>query len=247
MYDSASSMLPELRGVRERLYEKFDISLRDAELAVHYVCCFLDAKMKFAGELIILPQIADWAWHELILDTVSYRSLCMRKFGYVLPHIKESDSEHLREVFALSMAMFRANYGLESGDKPEEWLDAGWDHPSYRLRRPVSRDLTWNESIDQYLSLVPGIFDRFSEWLPARLVDRFGISESEAAHAVRLYAAHLLALAHGSSAQSLPPLGSLGRIAWEEHVLWVQRYEADCRLVLGRVIDHKPNQAALIQ
>jgi len=248
MRESAQTTIPELRDVRNRLYEKFDISRQDSELAVRYVRSFLDAKKKAPGDLIILPQIADWAWHELILDTAGYRSLCVRTFGYVLPHVKESDCGWLRDAFSGSMVMFRENYGLELGDRPEDWLDAGWDRPSYRLRVPVDRDLASTQSIDQdHSTLFPRFFDRLFEWLPARLVERFNLSDVEAACAVRIYAGNLLALADGSFTWSLPPLGGLGRIAWEEHALWVERYAADCQLVLGRALDHKPNQATLIQ
>ena len=247
MHKFAPAMHPELFDVRDRLYQKFDISPQDADLAVRYVCCFLDAKRMDASKIIILPQIADWAWHELILDTATYRSLCMRTFGHVLSHVKEAESEILRDVFAKSMVMFLEKYGLEPEGNSEKWLDAGWDNPSYRLRNPIARDITFIRSSKLDLCVDCSPLSRLFDWLPARLVERFDIEKSEAEGAVRLYAAHLLALADDSRSGSLPPLGVLGRTAWEEHVLWVERYEADCHLVLGRTVDHKPNQATLIQ
>lgn len=247
MRESDQSMHPELFDVRDRLYEKFDVSFEDAELAVRYVCSFLDAKKRGAGELIILPQIADWAWHELILDTSRYRSLCTETLGYLLPHLKESDSAHLRDIFASSMEMFRTNYGLGFGEKPEEWLDAGWDRPRYRLRVPITQTRVSFRSIEHGPAAIPRFYERLAEWLPARLVERFEIAEPEAEQAVRIYSVNFLALAEGAQEAALPPLDILGRIAWEEHILWVERYAADCQLVLGRTLDHQPGQASLIQ
>ena len=70
-----------LDDVVERVFEKYAVSRSDAELAVEYLDCFLAAKRLNPDKRIILLQIADWAWHELILDTVRYRRLCNQIFG----------------------------------------------------------------------------------------------------------------------------------------------------------------------
>jgi hypothetical protein len=73
--------------IRQRLYVKYDVSYSDTQLAIEYLRCFLDAKRARPEQLIILPQIADWAWHEFILDTSFYRAACMQVLGRFLHHV----------------------------------------------------------------------------------------------------------------------------------------------------------------
>jgi hypothetical protein len=169
--DKKVAALPELDldDVRDRVYAKYDVTYSDAQLAIEYLRCLLDAKRERPNELIILPQIADWAWHELILDTARYRTVCSQVLGRFLHHIKtavdsdemalDADNDahntgelsdpgfalprarlqrsNLREHFLKSLEMMRNVYGLGLGEHPDQWLEAGWDRPIYRLRNPI--------------------------------------------------------------------------------------------------------------
>jgi hypothetical protein len=46
--------------------------------------------------------------------------------------------DDLRCHFFKSLEMMRDLYGLRLGDFPDEWLDAGWERPMFRLRTPYS-------------------------------------------------------------------------------------------------------------
>jgi hypothetical protein len=162
--------LPQLYldDVRDRVYQKYEVTGSDATLAIEYLRCFFDVKRRWPTELIILPQIADWAWHELILDTERYRTICNEVFGTFLHHIAQTihpdepapyEDSHAMDVngfgsacnssiavrrssifrqhFRTSTELMRDIYGLGPGERPNEWLEAGWDRPIYRLRQPI--------------------------------------------------------------------------------------------------------------
>jgi hypothetical protein len=181
-----------LDDVCERVYEKYAVSRSDAELSVEYLRCFLDAKRGRPNDLIILPQIADWAWHELILDTARYREMCSQLFGRFLHHVRERViSERVREAFTNSLKMMQNVYGLGFGDRPIEWSEAGWDTPIYRLRNPI---LTPNYAYDRSGSGDDAVSDRsdgsptgFLSWLPLRIAQRFGVPNTVARQGVREY------------------------------------------------------------
>jgi len=225
----------ELHDVRARVYEKYQISRSDAQLAVDYLTAFLDAKRANPDQFLILPQIADWAWHELILDTCKYRVLCSQIFGKFLHHriemgANETETKVLRTTFEQSTEFLSDEYRLGLGDNPGDWLDAGWNRPQYRLRNAVSSSFE-KSPIGSDLSTVP-----FLSWLPGRLERRFGIDAEKAKQATRKYADHFYAGSLGPYAK----ISSAAQVAWEEHVLWTAPYADDCARVIGHFIDHAP-------
>lgn len=105
-----------LDDVRDRLYEKYDVTRFDSQLAVEYLRCFFDAKRRRPNDLIILPQIADWAWHELILDTARYQAICMHVFGQFLHHIVKPIQSKDRNCDVASKAADRGSLNPRYGD-----------------------------------------------------------------------------------------------------------------------------------
>src|SRR5258708_37663730 len=141
----------DFSDVQHRVYAKYDVTQSDARLAVEYVHCFFDAKRARPNDLIILPQIADWAWHELVLDTARYRTVCSLMFGKFLHHVattvpntgskahglRELDRARalsrdrlepisLRETFLKSLAVMRGGFGFGLGQGPDPWVRGGW-------------------------------------------------------------------------------------------------------------------------
>ena len=221
----------DLSDVQDRVYAKYDVTHSDARLAVEYLRCFFDAKRARPNELIILPQIADWAWHELILDTTRYQTVCSHVLGTFLHHVATTvdfdevlyadveahdlreldparalsreglESINLREDFLKSLAMMRKVYGLGLGQYPDQWLEAGWVGPAYRLRKPIRVDLD-REAANTGNSEEPRPIS-FLSWLPDRIVRRFGVSVGAARRGVREYSELFLSLRSSSSSGAL--------------------------------------------
>lgn len=262
-----------LDDVRDRVYQKYKITHSDAELAVEYLHCFFDAKRDQLDELIILPQIADWAWHELILDTVRYREVCGKIFGAFLHHIaktigSEEPSDHtyaqsacwagydhtyssnrsdhsskdLHYTFRRSMHLFRDTYGLSLGERPDEWLEAGWSRPRYRLRSPVriTSDNKYLDGKGEKNSSYDGRLTRLFSWLPARIAQRFDVPIAAATQGVEEYVALFSSLRNRRGLQAQVAGSPACQIAWEEHILWTRQYEEDCNNILGHFLDHSP-------
>ena len=230
-----------LDDVEDRVFAKYAVTQADARLAVDYLHCFLDARQTRRDDTIILPQIADWAWHELVLDTARYRTLCNDLYGGFLDHAAKPiqaglplEGQRLRRRFASSMAMMREVYGLGLGERREEWLEAGWDRPRYRLRQPIRVDAMPRPAGNPPVPLAVDL-----GWLPPRLVRRFGLALQVAQAAVDEYAAALSSLRPASSL-GFDGCSVLGQIAWEEHILWTARYAADCERQRGSFLDHLP-------
>lgn len=264
----------DLEDVQDRVYAKYDVTRSDARLAVEYLRCFFDAKRVQPNELIILPQIADWAWHELILDTVRYRTVCSQVFGIFLHHIATTvdfdellhdadvdaqdlteldprkalaraglESSNLRDDFLKSLAMMRDVYGLGLGTQPDQWLEAGWDTPTYRLRKPIlvpKQSHNGDTRTSNTNDLEGSRQLRFLSWLPGRIARRFGIPFDAARRGVREYSELFLHLRSSRTSNGLDGCSILCEIAWEEHILWTQRYAEDCYRVLGFFLEHVP-------
>jgi hypothetical protein len=262
--DRTMSVISDLdfSDVQDRVCAKYDVTQSDAGLAVEYVRCFFDAKRARPNELIILPQIADWAWHELILDTVRYRTVCSRVFGKFLHHVAttvdfdeglntevkardlggldpaRAESRNCREEFLTSLAIMQEVYGLGLGQYPDQWLEAGWDRPAYRLRKPTRIDLDREAAIAGSLQETRPI--QFLSWLPDRIARRFGVSVAAARGGVREYSELFLSVQSSSSSGALRPCSILCEIAWQEHILWTRRYADDCHRTFGYFLDHVP-------
>jgi hypothetical protein len=259
-----------LDDVENRMFSKYDISRSDARLAIEYLKCFFDAKKRNPDQLIILPQIADWAWHELILDTERYRTVCCQVLGKFLDHLATNvdpderldspdsdarnvpevqqaralsnsgfETQDLRKCFLKSLAMMQGVYGLDLGSNPEQWREAGWDSPTYRLRKPIEVPCHSEKARNNACDLGESKKAPFLTWLPSRIARRFGISIKAAEHGVREYSDFFLSsLCPGQKVHEERSV--LCEIAWEEHVLWTQRYAEDCYRSLGYFLEHVP-------
>lgn len=240
----------DLGDVQLRLYNKYDVSDRDGELAIVYLRSFLHAKNVNPGMPIILPQIADWAWHELILDTVRYRQICSMVFGNFLHHVatdiddllpfKRSNSAEntikARNAFINSQTMFRNEYGLKPSDFSDQWRLAGWETPLYRLRNSIDFQLmhSFLDECDSSNNFRPVVPD-FLSWLPSRIIRRFGMSTLCANHLVSEYARQFVALQNDQNLH----LSNLCNIAAQEHVLWTKKYAEDCNQIYRRFVDYE--------
>lgn len=233
-----------LDSVEDRVHAKYAVARPDARLAVDYLAAFVDARMKRVDQDIILPQIADWAWHELVLDTAQYGTLCHETFGRFLNHVARPVSSEGVAQFARSMRMMRDDYGLGLGSQPEEWLDAGWSRPRYRLRQSLPASVIANAVCDSPPAVVSAFAVDLLSWLPDRLMRRFGIPLRAARRGVLDYALVFGCLTP-ESAHSPHDCSLLGQVAWEEHLLWTERYASDCDRELGHFLDHLPRLSVL--
>lgn len=236
------SLVPSFADLELRLHDKFDIRRSDAQLAVKYLRCFFDAKVRNPTGRIILPQIADWAWHELILDTYRYRQFCLSFFGKLLSHVADdidNPARNNRMEFIKSMEFMQNNYALDLGEDPETWMEAGWGKPLYRLRSPIN-EITGSMScwVGSRNSEFSELYEGILSWLPCRLVQRFGISEYSAQLGVLEHIDQLSIIGAGGHVRKR---SVIGQIAWEEHILWIDRYSEDCKHLLGYFLDHTPN------
>ncbi len=242
---STPLLAPYLFDLQDRVHEKYKVTWSDAELAIRYLTAFFDAISRQPERIIILPQIADWAWHELILDTRRYRTFCSQVFGAFLSHVMEEVSNpkrNLRAEFAESLNFLQHTYRLGFGENPDEWIEAGWDRPAYRLRSSIDREIPLApRSLDTGDLEDSWLYQRVASWLQHRLVRRFGISDSAARQGVIEHVEHLTALKHGNDMRRR---SLLSEIAWEEHILWTQRYAEDCNDMLGYFLDHEPRSLA---
>jgi hypothetical protein len=236
-----SLRLPCLLDLPSRMHTKYAVTLADAELAVDYVRCFFDAKARHPGQLIILPQIADWAWHELIVDTVQYRRVCSQVFGRLLSHVREdpdqNPSRNLRAAYLRSMETMRKTYALGTGEHWEDWLDPGWDRPQYRLRSYVNFDCAIPEALSTYVGGFDAVEDRLMSWLPRRLVERFNLTDAGAIQYVMQYIDYLRSKRRSGGRSEHCEESMVDSIAWQEHILWTDRYAEDCDLLFGHFLD----------
>jgi hypothetical protein len=235
------SKIPSFGDLESHLYSKFAIKRSDAQLAVAYLRCFLAAKLSNPQHRIILPQIADWAWHELILDTRRYEQLCLLLYGKLLAHVADdidNPARNNRLEFKASMEFMQSVYGLGLGEDPDDWTESGWGKPLYRLRTPIkeARNSTRfsirppNPEFNQF-------YEDILSWLPSRLTNRFGISEYSARQGVHEHVSHLLTLRDGDQVDKR---SAICEIAWQEHILWIDHYSDDCNYLLGYFLHHPP-------
>jgi len=83
---------PAIVAACKRLFEKYLIEQEEAELARRTLAVFFYMKREDPKLLLILPQIADWAWHEMVANTASYRNFCARLFA---DHDGTTEIDHL--------------------------------------------------------------------------------------------------------------------------------------------------------
>ena len=256
----------DLTAVQNRLLRKYEISECDARRATYVLRAFLDLKRRDLDAHLILPQIADWAWHELILDTVFYRDVCQRLFGEFLHHMNhliefEHTSPDRNQEKVRRAAVLRSDYSITRGLLEQycehalsswgaHWEESGWDAPAYRLRPSFRLDYAidtvspaqriesseWTSRATAAASFVLTSLD----WLSGRLVRRYSISVELAESAVVHYAALFLNVRRDML--SLKICDGPARAAWQEHILWTRRYSNDCDLVIGTFVDHTPNE-----
>lgn len=213
----------KLEKCERMIYSKYDIGTADAKFAVEILACYLDAKTTQADQLLVLPQIADWAWHELVLDTRAHASLSKKK----IHHARISEDEY---AFNRSQKFFESEYGICMPNSPE-WNTAGWENPRYRFRPHLLTAIRRRDQLSE--SIVARHYPNELAWLESRLVARFNISMKLARIAVETYWRGLRCGVSGW----FPPEALW---AWREHVLWTEQYELFCHRHVGQFVNYIP-------
>jgi len=221
--------------------KKYFVSAQEARCAFAILLEFFEEKTESFQRKVVLPQVADWAWHEMILNTRRYERMCSELFGRFLNHIKEDPADvAVCDVSTLDNRMIQPeSVALTSRLR---WSDSGYDSPAYRFNiseSPSRIAESFVEAIDDSYDEEPDSRWRF-EWLVERLAQRFEI-EIEVANSVvsvysKLFTSRLFAL-DSFTAEYLP---SPVLWAWQEHVLSTARYRTDCRDVHGTFLHHSP-------
>jgi len=228
------------------LIAKYDISHSDALKAIDLLLCFFHARKIDKKKLIILPQVSDWAWHEFILDTRSYHQFTKNIFGTYLPHMKIVPDG---DAFNDSIQLFNNNYDIDLNNT--HWIESGWKSPAYRFL-----DI-WNTNIKliethtlQFLNhskLEPLLSSELNninfEWLKERVAVRFNINMEVAALAIYYYQSILISVKQNGVYKS-DHLPSIALWAWQEHILWTEKYKNDCNLLFNAFLHHAPAQAS---
>ncbi|WP_087460737.1 glycine-rich domain-containing protein [Oleiphilus messinensis] len=219
--------------LRELLFQTYEIDYSDAVYSVDVLIEFFKLKKETPESFLILPQIADWAWHEFIVDTKNYHQFCDQYFGYYLDHVKaekNSDTEVLLiEKYNATKQVFNALSELRFDE--EFWVDCGWKSPEYRFREvPNYESAVECEELGDDKSSI----DLF--WIKDRLIERFGWSGPVSDQAIDQYKAFLSRKTMGGSVLR----SSYCDFVWREHILWTERYRSDCQALFGSYF-HRPS------
>lgn len=254
----------DFEELRSRLLAKYIISIEDSYSAIDYLRCFLDLRLFDSESLIVLPQLADWAWHEFILDTREYARTCEKLFGIYLHHVASPCNpdvdddmkarspavefradvtgrgiryEDPKAAFRKTRIRLNDRYGIEPPGTEIYWTDAGWKDPAYRLRDEIQEAIQHESVTLKTERLAPGSQATLG-WLVPRLVQRLGVDEEASRLAVRKYARLFSTLdtSHITFNGTTTPV--MLELTWQEHILWTSRYKDDCTDQIGRFLHH---------
>jgi hypothetical protein len=222
-----------LNEVRVRMLEKYDISHADAKLAIEVLLCFLHEQASTPYSRLVLPQIADWAWHELILDDLLYTKVCHLLGVSKPPHIRLAPAD---EDFESTLVFLECNFGFDLS--ANRWRESGWNLPSYRFNKVWLANIeslktrNYDDILDQ---LSPKISSEVKglelEWLVERVALRFDTTRYLAETILDLYRVLLSGLLVDTPRIGGNDLPSVAYWAWHEHRLSTAQYERDCRLL----------------
>jgi hypothetical protein len=220
--------------------EKYNLDLKVIHEALEILWAFFLQMKKDRTQLLVLPQIADWAWHEFILISKQYHCYVNRIFGSDLPHMRITRDD---DAFDATKRVFSKTYGFNV--ESAIWNESGWGSPAYRFHE------CWRENISKleeyvmrkfkenmlYQSTVKDFYVDLG-WLVERLQQRFHIQQATAKLAVHFYILYLDSLAEGEKCH-INHIPSLALWAWQEHMLWTEKYKNDCGKLFGKYL-HRP-------
>jgi len=85
MYQSHNDQIDSyIQLSAQRAFEKMQITKAERHVAILTLAAFFQDKLEAPDRLLILPQVADWVWHEMVADTAGYRTFLRRQgFGEV--------------------------------------------------------------------------------------------------------------------------------------------------------------------
>lgn len=223
-----------LGNFRDRLYGTFDLDRSQADAATVALRCLLDARTHTPNQPLLLPQVVDWAWHELVIDTTRYTDICDELYDGYMHHAIRSRTPNsaaaLDAEFRATTDLFAQKYGLDMTSYG--WLDPGWGQP-YRLRRPCVWDASLGTTSPDHRGPNAARGARLDlSWLSARLQHRWRMNPYQAGQTLEMYRA-FLSSAPSPETGSLAPTNLAVDAAWREHILWTRRYHEDCAELFG--------------
>jgi hypothetical protein len=214
-------------ALEQHMSQRYEITSDDAHISIRMLLAFFRLKRTDEREVLILPQVADWAWHEFITDTENYQAFCDIYFGHYLHHVKARHTEgslvFLNDRFHATMRVLAA----ECKTDLDSFASAGWEQPKYRLREGF--DFCWLECIDDEL-VSPAVAAIDVGWIAHRLMDRYGLPLRQSNLALGEYKIYLSKRLCGSN-KTIPSV--ICDIAWKEHILSTVKYHRDSRRLFG--------------
>ena len=92
---AAAAVDPAILGAAERLHAKFSVAWDEVCYAALWLAAFFNDRRDGLARRVILPQLPDWLWHEMITDTRGYDAFCRRQFCDRVSYISvEPGSDH---------------------------------------------------------------------------------------------------------------------------------------------------------
>jgi hypothetical protein len=226
--------------LKQHVSNVYMVDSDDAEIAVEVLVAFFSIKSINQKQHLILPQIADWAWHEFILDTENYAEFCDAHFGRYLHHVKsrrtKSAAKFLDNQFEFSSCLFRDRRQIAADHFI--WSDAGWKNPKYRMRSNV--EFNSQKPINSK-DISPTVAALDLGWIACRIQERYGVSSAQARHVLAAYRVFLSIRCRNAYDQ---PPSDIYDIAWREHILSTVKYHRDCDRLFGSYL-HRLGRRAI--
>ncbi|MCG8077791.1 MAG: hypothetical protein JAY75_16340 [Candidatus Thiodiazotropha taylori] len=234
----------DFRWLADRVYEKYEISNKDAQGAVLMLLVFIRQSKINPNMFLVLPKLGDLAWHECICRTKYYHNFCEVYFGGYLHHVATSKKasscyydgyNYMREVIRRDLPQWVSQMDL----------DAGWNNRAYPLREKMQTiDFIDTAGQDDYFdsSKLPHPTD--FEWLTHRVAMRYSISIAASSVIVDKYTTMFF---QGDATAFSLPLEKHIDAVWQEHILWTEKYHRDCNRLYGKYLHRKhiPNKTAM--
>jgi hypothetical protein len=216
-------------SLQESVTDIYDVSSEDSKMAVAALLVFFKFKRERRQQILILPQIVDWVWHEFIVDTKIYANFCDVYFGRYLHHVKTQHDGpakvFLDHRFQITKSMLGENRKIDY-DSPF-WSDAGWKYPKYRLRHYFHFDEGPTPASD-YIS--PAVAALNLKWIAQRLGERYGLSAKQAESTLSQYESYL---SRQIERDNYEVPSNAYDAAWKEHILATVKYHRDCNFLFG--------------
>ncbi|RLA43323.1 MAG: hypothetical protein DRR42_21905 [Gammaproteobacteria bacterium] len=239
-FDLFCSAIP-FREIREKMLGKYAVGKDEVDYSLDILIAFFLEKSQRPEKLLVLPQIADWAWHEFILMSEKYESFTCEMLGAKLPHMRITPNCNAYEE---TKRVFEYKYGFDTSFNV--WKESGWKNHSYRYLEKWQNQISRIDRNTQTHAYNFGTSDSSKseitaidfEWLVVRISLRFTVTEITARTAISLYKQFLHQIQKEKSG-AIDTAPSLVFWAWQEHILWTEKYKNDCTTIFGYFL-HRP-------